>query len=494
MSQATETQTNGEATAAKVLATAGLAAVLATRAEAQESSPNGSEVAASWTSPLKRLVRRTTYGLSPVELQRATRLGFDGYLQAQLAGNLAMNVDFEKSVVDLFPRTAWDVADLWNVADDWTSTAHLQMAGIMRACFSPYQLQERMVEFWFDHFNVFRGATLGRLLVPYVRDTIRVHALGKFHHLLSAVAHSPAMLIYLTNDENEATRSNVNFARELFELHTLGVDAGYTNEDLRQTALIFTGWKFYRDAADPKRGQFRFYAPHHQPGDKVVMGTTFQNGGQQEGENMIAYLADHSATAKHITKKLVIWFLGPTLNTSAWRAAEDVFVRTGGEIREVLKVILTPENLMAADPKYKRPFHLVASGIRALMSEVTRYDYLKDFHVKVGGHAQYEWYAPDGYPDRFEYWAHSMAPRFGYACSMGNNSIVGVTSPIDSVFGAVRTPDAVYNVIHSLVFANEMSSGDRICLLGLLNRGSIDRDRLRAAMAFAVACPSFQWY
>lgn len=493
MSLATEHSESTD-TAAKILATAGVAAVLAASTEAQTAPPNGSEVEASWVSPLKRLIRRTTYGLSPVELQRATRLGFDGYLRQQLAGNIASDVRFESAVAEMFPRTTKTAAQLWNLSDDWNSTADLQMASIMRACFSPYQLHERLVEFWFDHFNVHRGATLGRLLVPYVRRTIAAHAMGKFHHLLSAVAHSPAMLLYLTNDENEIGHANVNFARELFELHTMGPDSGYTNEDLRQTAMIFTGWTFIRADADPHVGEFFYNEQHHQPGDKVVMGTRFQDGGQQEGENMIAFLADHTNTARFITKKLVLWFLGPTLNTEAWHVAEDVFIRTGGEIREVLKAILTPQNLMAVDAKYKRPFHVIASGVRAAMAEVTRYDYLKDSHLKVGGHAQYEWFAPDGYPDRFEYWASSIAPRFGFACSMGNNSIVGVTSPIDTIFGAVRTPEAVFNAMDTLIFANEMSSGDRICLLALLNRGTIDRDRLRAAVAFALACPSFQWY
>jgi len=264
--------------------------------------------------------------------------------------------------------------------------AEMQAARIMLAVESERQLQEVMVDFWFNHFNV--HAAKGEVkwyLTSYERDVIRPHALGKFGDLLRGTATHPAMLFYLDNwlstkpdftvpfGPNRGKRAglNENYARELMELHTLGVDGGYTQKDVTEVARAFTGWTI----ENPRQGGgFRFDPRIHDPGQKIVLGHVIKaGGGESDGEQVLDILAKHPSTATFIATKLARRFVSDTPPPALIDRAAARFRETGGDLREVMRTILTsPEfrSPQAYRAKVKTPFEFVVSAVRATGADV----------------------------------------------------------------------------------------------------------------------------
>ena len=267
----------------------------------------------------------------------------------------------------------------------------VQSVKLARAVASERQLQEVMTDFWENHFSVFAGKGLTRLFVTaYDRDVIRPHAMGRLRDLLGAVAKSPAMLFYLDQFQStvdsthrplrEARRPrgraaqrarglNENYARELLELHTLGVDGGYTQRDVIEVARALTGWTM-----NPRQdAQFVFRPEIHDADEKVVLGRRLPAGrGIEDGEQVLDILARHPATARFVARKLAIRFVSDDPPAALVERAAQVFLKTDGDIREVVRTIVTsPEffSRAAYRAKVKSPFELVASALRALGAE-----------------------------------------------------------------------------------------------------------------------------
>jgi uncharacterized protein (DUF1800 family) len=293
------------------------------------------------------------------------------------------------------------------VAAQRTVIAELTQAKMLRAVESERQLQEVLTDFWLNHFNVFVGkGQVREFLTEYDREAIRPHVLGRFRDLLGAVAHSPAMLFYLDNWQSSApaplpspdllerpgarrltpqqrerllsrlrpanaqaqrqTRGiNENYARELMELHTLGVDGGYTQDDVIALARILTGWTIDR----PRQGgSFVFRPGMHDTGTKTLLGVTFRSDGENEGERALDLLAQHPATAHHIAFELAQRFVADQPPATLVDRAAKTFLSTKGDIREVVRTIITSPEFFAADvrrAKVKTPLEFVASAARA---------------------------------------------------------------------------------------------------------------------------------
>jgi uncharacterized protein (DUF1800 family) len=285
-------------------------------------------------------------------------------------------------------RAALSREDRQVIAAQRTVFAELAQARMLRAVESTRQLQEVLADFWLNHFNVFVGkGQVRQFLTEYDRDAIRPHVLGRFRDLLGAVAHSPAMLFYLDNWQSSApaqrerqllrrgaplapartqTRGiNENYARELMELHTLGVDGGYTQADVVALARILTGWTIDR----PRQGgSFVFRPALHDTGTKTLLGVTFRNEGEQEGERALDLLAEHPATAHHIAFELAQRFVADAPPAALVDRAAKTFRATKGDIREVMRTILTSPEFFADDvrrAKVKTPLEFVASAVRA---------------------------------------------------------------------------------------------------------------------------------
>jgi len=307
--------------------------------------------------------------------------------------------------------------------------AELNAQRILRAVDSDRQLNEVMVDFWINHFNVFVGKGLDRvLLTSYERDTIRPRIWGKFEDLLMATAKSPAMLFYLDNARSRSGAINENYAREIMELHTLGVDSGYTQKDVTELARVFTGWSISR----PEEGSgFRFRPFLHDRQPKSVLGVRFGSGGGiEEGERMIHVLAHSPATAQHIALQLCQRLVSDDPPKALVDRVAKRFTATDGDLRETVKAVIDSREFWQAQnyrAKVKSPFEYAVSAIRAIGGRVDNPLPLARELQKMG-EPLYGSQPPTGYSDKAEAWenAGALMNRLNFALALASNKMPGV--------------------------------------------------------------------
>jgi uncharacterized protein (DUF1800 family) len=356
-----------------------------------------------------------------------------------------------------------------------------QMEGkILRAAYSERQLEEVMTDFWFNHFNVFIGKGPDRYLVTgYERDVIRPRALGKFQDLLLATAQSPAMLFYLDNWQSVGPRSpvgqgqplraprrfggrvarryppprqaqqanrrprglNENYARELMELQTLGVDGGYTQKDVTEVARVFTGWTIQ----GPRRGGgFRFNQRMHEPGTKVVLGHTIKEHGADEGKQVLKMLAHSPATAQFISKKLAMRFVSDDPPPALVNRMAGTFLKSDGNIRAVLRTMFHAPEFWAADAyraKVKTPLEFVVSAVRASGAEISNALPLVQALNQMGM-PLYGAQPPTGYSMKAATWVNSAAllNRMNFALRFASGRMPGVWFAPERLLGSAEAP------------------------------------------------------
>jgi uncharacterized protein (DUF1800 family) len=323
-----------------------------------------------------------------------------------------------------------------------------------RALYSNRQLEEVLVDFWLNHFNVFNGKGPARmLLTSYERDAIRPHVLGRFRDLLLATARHPAMLFYLDNWQSQAPREetpgqpvpanvrrpglNENYGRELMELHTLGVDGGYTQEDVIAVARAFTGWTIY----DPNRiAEFQFNPAFHDRKQKTVLGQTIPaGGGEQDGVQVIDILARHPSTARFISRKLAQRFVADAPPQSLVDRMAATFTATGGDLRAVVETMLTSREFLsegAWQAKLKSPLEMVLSSVRVLGADVTDPTALAQ-RIADLGQPLYGKAEPTGYSTTSDAWSNSAGflGRINFAGALAAGQIEGVKVDLSHLTG-----------------------------------------------------------
>ena len=475
------------------------------------------------------VLNRLGYGPTAAAIEQVGRAGVQGYIDAQLrperlpdpamAARLAGFTTLSKSSRDLAAdyfmpamverRNAQRRAAQTGASDSLPATGQppartpdrteamrmqrtvigeLSQQRILRAVYSDHQLEEVLVDFWMNHFNVFVGkGQVRNYLTEYERDVIRPRVLGKFRDLLGATAHSPAMLIYLDNWQSAAPEGvattadaqrnrnavrrrvppgvmpngrrrlqdpdmlgrqpdaqvippqqrrrgiNENYARELMELHTLGVDGGYTQKDVQEVARAFTGWTI----ANPRLGGgFHFDPRRHDDGEKIVLGQRIKaGGGQADGDAILDLLARHPSTSRFIATKLARRFVADDPPAALVDRAAKKFKDTDGDLREVVRTIVTSPELLGDDyrrAKTKNPFEFVVSSIRATGMEISNalplVQSLRDLGMPIYG-AQ----PPTGYADKAEAWVNSGAllgrMNFALALTSGRMRGLGAAAP-----------------------------------------------------------------
>lgn len=369
----------------------------------------------------------------------------------------------------------------------------LQAAKLIRAVHSERQLEEVMTDFWMNHFNVFIGKGPERLLVgSYERDVIRPRALGKFRDLLGATAKSPAMLVYLDNIQSVSPDSrfgqrrnrglNENYARELMELHTLGVDGGYTQQDVIEVAKVFTGW-MVPGGQGGGAASFRFQPAAHAPGDKKVLGHIIREGregGVQEGEEVLDLLAEHPSTAKFLATKLVRRFVADDPPPSLVGKVAETYTATGGDIRAMLRTIFyLPEfwSSEAFQAKAKKPLEFVASSIRAVGGELTPTPMLLGAMQRLG-EPLYLCQPPTGYPDVAEEWLNTgtLLFRWNFALGLASGKLPGVKIPAPDALDG-QEASAVLARLSDDFLHGEMSSETQAKIEGMLEEQLAERRR-----------------
>ncbi len=318
----------------------------------------------------------------------------------------------------------------------------LAEAKLYRAIYSNRQLSEELADFWFNHFNVFIDKGADRFLIPtYEREAIRPYVLGRFREMLEATASSPAMLFYLDNWQSVAPQMvrrpagnrpqrglNENYARELMELHTLGVDGGYTQKDVTEVARCFTGWTI----RNPQQGGGFFYNDRvHDKGEKVVLGITIPaGGGKEDGEKVLDILAEHPSTAKFISTELAHRFVADEPPPQLIERMAKTFTDTHGDIREVMRTMLESKEFFSAGAyhsKVKTPLEMIASAIRATDAQV---DYAFPLAQQIGqlGEPLYRKLEPTGYSSANAEWVSSasLLGRMNFALNLTQNKVPGV--------------------------------------------------------------------
>lgn len=438
----------------------------------------------------------------------------------------------------------------------------LNASRILRAVYSEKQLNEVMVDFWSNHFNVFANKQTVRWFLPeYDRDVIRPNALGKFKDLLLATAKSPAMLYYLDNfqsvaEKNQQTENlakqqerlqnlknnararerfkqnqgltdaevnqriqqmeqrmgqarrqtrgiNENYAREIMELHTLGVDGGYTQKDIQEVARAFTGWTItdprgYRNAnnvtggtdkraerqarqmglpEDIESGKFIFNSRVHDDGEKMVLGNKVKEGGVKDGLKVIDILARHPSTAKFIARKLAVKFVNDNPSEAFVNRIADAFTKSDGDIKSTLRVMFNDSEFYAPEnyrTKIKTPFEVVISGIRTIGAD-TNGMAVQQMLVKMG-EGLYNWQAPTGYPDTAEDWVNTGAllERMNFAVALASNRIPGTKVDLGKLKVSSGDKAKLLDNYIGIVLNGEVSDATRASLLKQLEQPLIE--------------------
>jgi len=388
---------------------------------------------------------------------------------------------------------------------------------VVRAALSERQLYEIMVDFWTNHFNVYFAKGADRFLTPdYIEHTIRPRAMGKFADLLIATAKSPAMLFYLDNWESVAPGTsppfprsarrrggqgvrpmpkgiNENYARELLELHTLGVDGGYTQQDVIDVARIFTGWSIERPQ---QGGDFEFHEWAHDRGDKQVLGVRFEGGhNMDEGIRLLKLLASDPATMHHVSRKLCQRFVSDDPPDGCVDDAVAAWKRSSGDMRDVLRAIFHGPDFWAAEnvrAKVKTPLEFVVSAARAVDAQPDTSPRLAQVVARLG-EPLYLHVAPDGYPERETAWVNSGAllDRMNAAVALAAGKLQGVTVALDSIVSAGGAEELI-GVVNEKILSGTMSENTKQVLRREL-AGISDPMQARAlAVGLAIGGPEFQ--
>jgi uncharacterized protein (DUF1800 family) len=358
-----------------------------------------------------------------------------------------------------------------------------------------------MVEFWSDHFNIYLRKEQVMPLAKIVddREVIRPYALSNFRDLLGASAQSPAMLLYLDNISNEKGHPNENYARELLELHTLGVDGGYSQQDVQEVARILTGWTVARRGR--WRGQFVFDADRHDFGEKQVLGQTFPAGrGQEEVMALLDLLAAHPATASFLATRLVRRFVADEPPAELVAQVAEAYRQSGGEIKAMLRLLFLSETFATASPKLKRPHTYMVSVLRALHVDfrLGRGRAIGDWMQRMS-QPLFQWPPPDGYPDVSSAWAANLLPRWNFALALLHNEIPGATVPLDDLWAAGRAETAVaaIQLCAGLIYGRSLTNSELTLFTDYLGGSTLQNDevqaRLRDCVALMLASPEFQW-
>ena len=366
----------------------------------------------------------------------------------------------------------------------------LQRAALLRAVNSERQLYEVMVNFWENHFSIFAYKDADRLLLTgFDREAIRPFALGRFRDLLGATAHSPAMLFYLDNWRSSVVRPypatkdktagsdgglNENYARELMELHTMGVDGGYTQKDVQEVARCFTGWTIQKPNEE---GLFLYRPGLHDNGEKIVLGHKIHaGGGISDGERVLDILASNPSTARFIATKLARRFIADDPPVPVIDRAAATFLKTDGSIRETLRAIITaPEFFSPAAyrAKVRTPFEYVAAALRILNAETDVDPALPDWTRRMG-QPVFGRITPDGYPDRSNQWlsAGAMLERLNFASALARNRIKGTHFNAAPLFasGNINDPQAASDHLMNALLTSDVSRQTRQALANILKQ------------------------
>lgn len=509
---------------------------------------------------IAQVLSRLTFGARPGDIERVRQLGIDAFIKQQLEPDTIDDSALDKRLAKLptLSLATPTIAELYNppkpkptplpspaAEKNDTATAaaaaeepkpsptpkpkptpppknpgmvvtELQRAKLLRAVYSERQLYEVMVDFWENHFSIFANKDSDRLLVTgFDREAVRPFAMGNFRDLLGATAHSPAMLYYLDNWTSSVLRKypatkdkparqsggiNENYARELMELHTLGVNGGYTQKDVQEVARCFTGWTVRKPNEE---GLFLYNPALHDNGEKTVLGVKIPaGGGIADGERVLDILASHPSTARFIATKLARRFLGDDPPKAVVDRAARVFLSTNGSISETLKSIITSPAFFSPaiyKNKVRSPFEYVAAALRITNAETDADRPILGWISRMG-QPVYGRVTPDGYPDKSSEWLsnNDLLTRFNFAGALATNSIKGTRVDAKKLVDSTDASDPlkVEDALSRLILTNEITDHTKAALEKIANdakaknESAVEKTALAGTMALAEQKPA----
>ncbi len=438
------------------------------------------------------LLNRIGFGPRPGEAARILRSGLDRYVEDQLDGGPDPEMDTRLRPLTTLNYSLGEALTLYRNQDRSFGrfTEEFFAAKVIRAVHGSNQLEEVLVDFWFNHFNVYLGDGLDRVYTSfYEREAIRPHVRGRFRDLLGATAAHPGMLFYLDNYLSTISREdprtgrlitglNENYGRELMELHTVGVDAGYTQDDVVNSALCFTGWTIDLRGS----GAFVYRDANHDKRAKSVFGLSLPAGGSKDdGDRLLDYLAAHPATARHVSKRLLERFVSDSPPSGLVDRVATTFTRTDGDLRAVMKAILGAPEFWAeafGAGKPKTPLEFAISALRAVDGEVTNTRAVVAA-VAALGMPLYQCVPPTGYSNLGVDWANPSAQlgRMNFALDLTSGALPGVSADVRGVIreagGNPDDPGSAADALSADLFGKGLSRATRDAAAGVSRSGPV---------------------
>ena len=449
---------------------------------------------------LLHTLRRITFAQTPEMIEHAQKVGLDAFIEEQLNPESIPDESTAKMLKN-FPTLSMTTSERLLIERRAEPVAELIKATLLQQMFSQRQLFEMMVDFWSNHFNIYIGKNLCKVFkTDDDQKVIRPNALETFRALLHASAHSPAMLIYLDQATSRAAAPNENYARELMELHTIGVAGGFTSKDVEEVARVLTGWSVVRprnDRSNLDSGQFVFNARNHAHGDKTVLGLHIAEGGEDEGLQLLDMLAAHPNTALIIGEKLARRFITDRPSAAIVTSLATVFTESNGDIRTILRTLFSSEEFKAsAGQKFKRPLDFFISAMRVTGAQVNleyrRSEQIQQ-HLRFMGQIPFTWTPPNGFPDVLDHWSTTsgLLARWNFGVSLTSGHIRGVSVNLPALTQDAGSAEDVVDVLSIRFMGDILPDDARDILVDFTSQNDLDKV-IPSVAGLILGSPHFQ--
>lgn len=441
------------------------------------------------SSRMVHLAKRLTWGATPQIVRDIETQSIDNWIAQQLDYNSIDNwqTDLRLRRFTTLNLNAPDLLSFGRLPDKKFVADELAAATLIRAIYSPRHLYEMMVYFWTNHFNIYHYKNDTYTLKTIDdREVIRLHALGDFGEMLRASAHSPAMLVYLDNIANEKAHPNENYAREIMELHTLGVNGSYTEQDVLAVARCFTGWSV------DDRGRFEYKSEWHDEDEKQVLGHTIPaNGGKSDGDKVLDILINHPDTAKYIAYKLAQRFVADEPPQTLVNDLASTWHTNTGDIKAMIQRLLSHDLFWDAEPKFKQPLELAVSALRVTNAIYNGRPSLPKRLVTMGqrpfGHP-----TPDGYPDVALEWQGDLASRWNFALDIASNKQDSVNLPVNQWHQLAQQGDM--QQLAQAILLRDLLPNEQAAINNAIGSDTIYHpSQTQDVLALLLSSPAFQW-